>query len=554
MKRRKSRQVGKIHENLKVWALWYGGVGISTLENGKKVLIKWALPDSIVDVKIVKKKRDYLTGHIIKVHKVDEKWLDGDLRCPHHMSPYVPSPQTPLPTTSLGEGQSDPHIESKKWCGGCKRQAISYTKQLELKQDIVADCFSKFPKVEMLPIVWSPLQFGYRNKIEFSFGKYLRREFDPTNESKPHERPFVVAEHWQMGFHKQGEFSKVVDIDQCYLVSPKMHEVYNRIKSDLKNSGLPVHDAKTHHGLLRHLMIREWVHTDHILVNLSIASDHFADHPKHEQLWRDVLKKRKQDSELHEKVTTFVLSSNNGLADIMRDPDTTHEVIWWEGKIYEELHLKKSEERKWSQKNQIDHQTSSDTSSDFITMRFAISPASFFQTNTSGAEVLFATASEMVGEVWGNVIDLYCGGGSIGQIFLWLWQWQRVKGIEIVPAAIQDAKYNAKINHLSDRCDYYVGKAEKVVKEWVIDGEFLVWDDLVIVDPPREGMHLDVVKFLIQLKQYHKYRLCYISCNPITMARDIWLLLESWLFDFQSLQPVDMFPHTHHIECVGMLG
>lgn len=519
--RRKSRQIGKIYENLKVWALGYGWVWISTLESGKKVLIKWALPDSIVDIKIVKKKRDYLTWHIIKVHEVDQKRLDGDLKCPHHLSAY-------------SQKNNDNILEHQHWCGWCKRQAVSYHKQLELKQDIISDCFPD-TTAEILPIIWSPLEFRYRNKIEFSFGKYLRREFDPTNETKPHERPFVVAKHRQMGFHKQGEFSKVVDIDQCYLVSEKMHAIYNRIKSDLKDSDLPVHDAKTHHGLLRHLMIREWVHTDHILVNLSIASNHFSDHPKHEKIRRDVLKKRKQDKELNESVTTFVLSSNNGLADIMRDPETTHEVIWWEWKIYEELHMQGVEGR------------------EDIVLRFAISPASFFQTNTHGAEVLFKTAIAMVWSVEWNIIDLYCGGGSIGQIFLWSGLGQRVKGIEIVEAAILDARYNAKINHLSERCDYYVGKAEKIVKEWVIDDQFFVWDDLIIVDPPREGMHPDVVKFLIQTKQSNKFRLCYISCNPTTMARDIWMLLESWLFNFSQLQPVDMFPHTHHIECIGIL-
>lgn len=525
MRRRKSRKIGKVYERLKVWALGYGWVWISTLEDGKKVLIKWALPDSIVDIKIVKKKRDYLTWHIIKVHEVDEKWLDGDLKCPHHMSAYV--------------SEDEKIDEPKNGCWWCKWQAVSYDKQLELKQSIVQECFANSKDSKALsnlhPIIWSPLQFWYRNKIEFSFGKYLRREFDPTNETKPHERPFVVAEHRQMGFHKQGEFSKVVDIDQCYLVSEKMHSIYSRIKSDLQNSWLPVHDAKTHHGLLRHLMIREWVHTWHILVNLSIASNHFTDHPKHEKLWRDVLKKRKQDKELNESITTFVLSSNNWLADIMRDPDTTHEVIRWEGKIYEELHI-----QKWDEE-------------DITTLRFAISPASFFQTNTYWAQVLFKTAIELVGSVWWNIIDLYCGGGSIGQVFLWSGLGLRVKWIEIVEAAIHDANYNAKINHLSERCDYYVGKAEKVVKEWVIDDEFLVWDDLVIVDPPREGMHPDVVKFLIELKRTNKYRLCYISCNPTTMARDIWLLLESWLFSFTQLQPVDMFPHTHHIECIGLL-
>jgi len=513
----RNRQIGKIIENLTIESLWYGWVGVSQAPNGKKILIKWALPNSVVDVRIVKKKRDYLTWHIVKVHDIDKKWLDGEAKCPHHMSPYAQTSDMP---------------EHTHGCGWCKRQAVSYPKQLQLKQEIVQWCFDE--SLEILPMIGSPLVYGYRNKIEFSFGKYLRR-FEKDDEWNQKDG-FRIAEHRQMWFHKQWEFSKVVDIDQCYLVSEPMHALYTKIKSDLQKSGLPVHDAKTHHGLLRHLMIREWIHTQHLLVNLSIASKHFADHAKDQATRRDLLSAWKQDPFMQEHITTFILSENNGLADIMRDADTTHEIMRWEGKIYEELHFA------WET-----------SEADKTILRFAISPASFFQTNTTGAEVLFHTAHTMLGKVSWNIIDLYCGGGSIGQCFLALWQGERVKWIEIVPAAIQDATYNAKINHLADRCDYYVGKAEKVIKEGVIESDFFVWWDVVIVDPPREWMHPDVVEFLIQMKKDHAYRLCYISCNPTTMARDMWLLQAAWLFWVQQIQPVDMFPHTHHIECIGIL-
>ncbi len=516
---RKRRWVWKVFENLKVESLWYGGVGVSKLEDGKKVLIKWALPDSVVDVRIVWKKRDYFTAHIINVHSVDPKWLDGDQKCPHHLSPYASVKEIP---------------EHAHWCWWCKWQAVSYDKQLDLKQSIVKWCFSWIVSTpEMLDIIWSPLIFWYRNKIEFSFGKYLKRK--PKLEDWTKSKEFAIAQHWQMWFHKQGEFSKVVDIDQCYLVSEQMHKVFERIKFDLKKSGLPVHDAKTHKWLLRHLMVREWVHTNHILVNLSLASKHFTDHPKDQQIRRNLLKDWKQDVLLHDLITTFILSENNGLADIMRDADTTHEVIWWEGKIYEELHFQKENDEK-------------------EIVRFAISPASFFQTNTVWAEILFATASDMLGEVTWNIIDLYCGWGSIWQCLLALWKGVKVKWIEIVQAAIQDAQYNAKINHVEDKTDYYVGKAEKVLKQGVIDDQFFIWWDVIIVDPPREGMHPDVVAFLIDMKKQHWYRLCYISCNPTTMARDISLLIDSWLFSFNVLQSVDMFPHTHHIECIWILS
>ncbi len=526
MKRRKRRGVGKIHENLKIKSLWYGWVGVCTLENGKKVLVKGALPDSIVDVKIVKKKRDYLTAHIVKVHEVDKKRLDGEVKCPHYLFSYAKKAEVPV---------------HKNWCGWCKRQAISYAKQLELKQQIVKECFAplekQIGKIEISDMLWSPKQFGYRNKIEFSFGKYLMRERDEEGNALD---TFSTAEHRQAWFHKQGEFSKVVDVDQCYLVSAPMHEAYETIKSDLKESWLPVHDAKTHLWLLRHLVIREWVHTNHLLVNLVIASNWFQDHPKHQTIWNWLLKKWKQDEHFQSLITTFVLTNNNGLADVVRGVDITTEILWWEGKIYEELHYVSG--------NEPDDRKETET----VKVRFGVSPFSFFQTNTLGAQVLFSTAAKMIWEVKWNVIDLYCGWGSIWQSLLVLWKGKRVKWIEIVEEAIRDAQYNAKINHINERCDYYAGKAEKLVKEWIIWNDFLVWWDVVIVDPPREWMHKDVVQFLIDLRRSSVFKLCYISCNPTTMARDIWLLVE-WWYKMWEVQSVDMFPHTHHIEVIAML-
>ncbi len=510
----------KIFTNLKVESLWYGGVGIATLESGKKMLIKWALPGSEVDVRVVKKRRDYMTAHIIKVHSVDNKWLDGDLKCPHHLSPY--------------KVQSDIH-QAKTWCGWCKWQVVSYEKQCLLKDEIIQSCFPGVKNPDLVKnahIIPSPEVFWYRNKIEFSFWKYLKKY--PKDEEGNQKEGFEIAQHWQMWFHKQGEFSKVVDIDKCYLVSEKMHKIFHRIKAFLQDSGLPVHDAKSHTWLFRHLMIREGIHTDHILVNLSIASKHFEKNQKDYSVRQETLKALKQNGELQEGITTFVLSENNGLADIMRDADTTHEVLRWEGKIYEELHF--------PQEGKED-----------VVLRFSISPASFFQTNTHGAQVLFQQAATMLWPVQGNIIDLYCGGGSIGQCFRALGMGKKVKWIEIVEAAVRDAQFNAKINHMSEHCDYYAGKAEKLLKEGTIDGGFFIWGDAIIVDPPREGMHPDVIKFLREMKQKHGFRLCYISCNPTTMARDIELLEEDSIFEMVQFDSVDMFPHTHHIECIWIL-
>lgn len=641
----------RIIENVHIKSLWYGGIGIAEGEDGKKILVKGALPDSVVDVRIVKKKRDYVLAHITKVHSMDEKWMDAEVRCPHYFFPYrcedLSSPQIPPdPLFPLQKGEAmrgEPHHQvSKIGCGWCKWQGMSYERQLELKQDILEGCFtplrSQIDTLEILPIIPSPLQFWYRNKIEFSFGKYLKRYPSPPNpplsqgtissvkngihlvsttprasslgeggeidcQERWQKKGFQIAEHRQLGFHKQGEFSKIVDIDQCYLVSEKMHKIYAYIKQQLQRSKLPVHDAKTHQWLLRHLVIREGVHTGHILVNLAIAAKHFEVYTKDKKIWEHLLSAWKKDLFLQKQVTTFVVTENNGLADIVRWQDSVSFVIRWEGRIFEELRMnykhhpeffvegshgltitaacagqKESspwQKRKitWFEKNYkkrnnaqksniVDslHLISSASLSDCISIKFQISPFSFFQTNTRGAEVLFTVWVEMLGAVKWNLIDLYCGSGTIGLSFLKLGIWQKVIGIDVVESAIQDAKYNAKINGLSERAAFYCGRVENEIK-WDVStiqsntlpfNEFFIGGDAIIIDPPREWLHPKVVAFLISLREKKKYKLLYISCNPTTMARDISLFV-AWWFSIWDIQPVDMFPQTHHVECVGLL-
>lgn len=514
--------------DVRVEKLGYGWVGIAKLENGKTVMIKGALPWSIVDCKIVKSKKDYVEAHITAVKHVDPTIASGEVKCPHYQFNYQLD-ETRLP-------------EHKDGCGGCKRQVVPYEQQLHLKHQIVEDCFHRALKVigavTIYPVIPSPLVFGYRNKIEFSFGKYLRR-----GEA---ESGWEVAEHWQLGFHKQGSFEKVIDIDQCYLVSKDMHEVYAYIKGKLVDSGLPVHDAKTHKGLLRHMVIRAGVHTEQVLVNLSISTHHLVDHAADQEIWNTLLAEWKEDVWLQERVSSLVINENNGLADVVKPQDVHLDHIWWQGTIYEELQFDISD-----QKNALsdDHQHVEEAKKN---LSFRISPFSFFQTNTLGAEQLFGKAADLVGHVEGNIIDLYCGSGTIGLCFLALEKWQKVKGIEIVEEAVKDAYFNAKINGFEDRADFYAGKAEDLLRQGVIDDTFFVGGDLVIVDPPREGLHQRVVDFLIQVNKRYPFKLLYISCNPVTMARDIQLLVEGG-FSCGDLQPVDMFPHTHHIEVIGVL-
>lgn len=511
----------KILANITIETLGYGWVGIAKTEDGKTILIKGGLPGSIVDIKIVRQKKDYIEGHITLVHSVPPALLTGELKCPHYLYEYAPL-QWNLPKYKTG-------------CGGCKRQIIAYPQQLELKHSIVTDCFAKLlqthPSLTIKPVLWSPKIFGYRNKIEFSFGKYIQQE---KKNDDPSLRSEGIQEHRLAGFHKQWAFEKVVDVDQCYLISQSMHEVYSYLKDLLQKSWLPVHDVKHHNGFLRHLVLREGLRTGQLLVNLVVSTKYFAIVTSHKKIREQLQETMLHDHFLQEHITSLVITDNNGLADVVKASEYTQKILRWEGIYLEELHLT------YQQKTNIS--------------RRRVSPFSFFQTNTLGAECLFSTALSMLWSVTGNIIDLYCGSGTIGLSFLKAGMWKSVKGIEIVAEAVEDAYFNARINSLADRADFYAGKAEDLLKQGIINESFFIGNDLIIVDPPREGLHPSVINFLHTLKQKYMFKLLYISCNPLTMARDIQMLQDLSPRHISSIQPVDMFPHTHHIECIIVLS
>lgn len=493
--------------------LWYGGIGLWRLPNGKKVLIKWALPGSVVEVMITKSKKDYLEAHIVEVQSVPPQLLSWEVRCPHYLFPY--------------QQQTADLPVHKKGCGGCKRQMIAYEQQLLMKLGIIEDCFkavtAQLGKLPLEPILPAPQQFGYRNKIEFSFGKYLQRFPKESGEEW-----FAIAEHRNMWFHKQGEFSKVLDIDQCYLISDRMHRVFALMKQYCKKSGLPVYDVKQHQWFRRHMVMREGVATEQIMVHLSVASEQLQHIKDGKKLRQDFVQQIRQDATISELVTTVVVTNNNGLADIVTSDDVPSDVLWGEGRIREEMDIK------WT------------------TLRFQISPFSFFQTNTLWASLLFSTALSYLQHVPDLVVDLYCGSGTIGLATLKAWFGKRVVWIDTVSEAIHDANKNAALNDLSWQANFFVGKAEKIADEVLHQQGDLKSGDVIIVDPPREGLHENMRRFLIDRSKKYRFQLLYISCNPLTMARDIQEMLSNW-FSLSVLQPIDMFPHTHHIETIGIL-
>lgn len=269
------------------------------------------MPGSVVDVRVVKQKKDFLQTHIVNVKSYDPKYTTNKPLCPHFFAPGAEP--SGLPKHKIGSGD-------------CKWQMIPYPQQLELKQAIVADAFKKIAKeqsFEMLPIVASPEQIGYRNKIEFSFGVYISQKDE-------------VHANWQLGFHKQGEFSKIVDMDSTILISERANKLYAYLKKIFKDSGLPTYDQKTHKGFFRHLVMREGVNTGQMLINLSVSTEKLDTLEQKEQ--REKLQKvLLRDEYLQDEITTFVITENNGLADIVRGKDSTTRTLRGDGVIYEKL-------------------------------------------------------------------------------------------------------------------------------------------------------------------------------------------------------------------------
>lgn len=515
----------KLLKWIKIEKIGYGWIGLARMPDGKRILIKgWALPGNVVDLKIVKQKKDYIEAHITEVRSYDKKIIDAEPFCPHFFSSLQPRELSDEEKPIIG-------------CGWCKWQMMSYPNQLNLKQAIIEDAFTKIkklvPELKILPIIWSPQEKGYRNKIEFSFGKYI---------VKREEKLHPLSDR-SLGFHKQGEFSKIVNIQECGLISEKANKLYEYIKNLLQSSNLPVYDQKTHKGFLRHLVMREGVNTGQILINL-VVSDEYLVSEENTTLWEKLLAHLQKDKYLQEQITTLVVTYNNGLADTTRSPESETKIITGEGVIYDKLIFNQQEENNKSAVN---------AENITVEVKFRISPFSFFQTNTLGAQTLFQTAAKMVGYTKGTILDLYCGTGSIGLSFLRLGMGDSLVGIEIVEEAIIDAWHNAKISGLDQEVFFAATPAEKAfttVPEITQKLEKL-W--LVVVDPPRDGLHKNVITTLWELKKQKDFKLLYISCNPVTMARDIELFLQQG-FTLKQIQPVDMFPQTHHIETIGILG
>ncbi|MHC1727511.1 MAG: 23S rRNA (uracil(1939)-C(5))-methyltransferase RlmD [Syntrophobacteraceae bacterium] len=387
-------------------------------------------------------------------------------------------------------------------CGGCHLQDMSYNVQLYWKRQHVIESLGHIAGVsdaEVLPIAPSPQTVYYRNKMEFTFTNrrwLLPEELD--------QGEFSTESRFALGLHVRGLFDKVFDLQSCFLESPEAVAILTEVREWAKRSGMPAYSVKTHEGFWRFLVIRHAKRTGQILVHLITTGNPKADQ-NIEQL-SDRLRSK------FPEITTFIHSINDKKSQVAEGDSTR--VLFGSGWIEEMLG----------------------------DLRYRISAHSFFQTNTLGAEILYDAVGRMA-EFDGSehVWDLYCGTGSIG-IYI-ASRVNRVTGIEVVEEAIRDAHENCRINKI-DNCTFLAGDLKEVIRKAIEAGI----PDVVIVDPPRAGMHPKVVKTLLEILPK---RIIAVSCNPASLARDAALLLDA--YEIREVEPFDLFPHTPHLECVVRL-
>ncbi len=393
--------------------------------------------------------------------------------------------------------RTEPFCKHFGTCGGCKWQMLPYKKQLEYKQQEVEQNFKRIGKVELpalLPIVGSDATRHYRNKLEFTFSnkRYLTNEEVKNAEA-------IVQEN-ALGFHVPRIFDKIIDIHECYLMDDVNNQIRNSIREFVKENNYSFYDIKQHTGWLRNIIIR-YCNTGELMVNICLG---YEDETERKKLLNFILQSVPS-------ITTLLYTINPKWNDSIYDLEP--KVYFGKGYAIEQLE-------------------------DF---KFKIGPKSFFQTNTRQGEKLYQITRDFAGLTGNEVVyDLYCGTGSIG-IFV-SQQAKKIIGVEVVAEAIEDAKENAALNNIQ-HAEFFAGDVIKICND-----EFFATHgrpDVIITDPPRAGMHATLVEKLLGIAAP---KIVYVSCNPATQARDLALLDSK--YTVEKIQPVDMFPHTHHIECV----
>ena len=390
-------------------------------------------------------------------------------------------------------------------CGGCKWQCLGYEDQLRYKQKQVFDALTRIGKVEfpeMLPIKGSLHQYGYRNKLEFGFSnkKWLTREQINSEETFDNMNA--------LGFHIPGAFDKILDIEQCFLMDDVNNKIRNGIREYALQNNLTFFDLRKQTGLLRNIMLRT-SDTGELMLLFQFHAENETEHAQANAMLEYL---RSNFPEITSLLYVNNLKANDTVNDL--------EIKTYAGTdfIYEQMD----------------------------DLRFKVGPKSFYQTNTHQAFELYKVARDFAALKSDDLVyDLYTGTGTIANFVAR--DCRHVIGIEYVPEAIEDAKVNSEINHI-DNTEFYAGDMKDILTNEFIDRHGR--PNVIITDPPRAGMHTDVVATILNARPE---RIVYVSCNPATQARDLALLTAEGNYRITAVQPVDMFPQTHHVENVVQL-
>ncbi|UCE06360.1 MAG: 23S rRNA (uracil(1939)-C(5))-methyltransferase RlmD [bacterium] len=459
---------------LKIESLAFGGKGVAHLD-GFTVFVDRGLPGQKVKARITRKKENYAEAVIIEV--VSHSLFEVAPQCPYFGT-----------------------------CGGCLFQNLDYNEQLNQKRRQVKESLEYiggFKDIEVLPTLPSPEIYYYRNKMEFSFSRLRWLTNDEIQSSKKFDRDFAL------GLHVPKYYDKVLDIDQCFLLSERSNQILRLVKDFARQSDLLPYTTVNHSGFWRFLVIRESKRLDQMMVDL-VTADHASGNEVIQSLARLLARQ-------FPFIRTIVHNISRKKTQVAYG-DVEH-VIFGSGYIEELLGSRK----------------------------YRISANSFFQTSTLQAEKLYQLIVD-----WGQfrkdqkVYDLYSGIGGIA-IYI-ANQVKKVVGFELIPQAIDDAKVNCKINSI-DNCHFIEGDLKDNLANPLEIVEKFGQPSVIIIDPPRSGLHPKLPKKILQLKSE---KIIYVSCNPATLARDLSLLCRDH-FKIISVQPVDMFPHTVHCEVVVLL-
>ena len=437
--------------------------------DGTVLFVQFAVPGDIVDVKVTKKKKNYMEGYILRLVKPSE----------HRLEPFCK------------------HFGV---CGGCKWQPLPYQMQLQAKQQQVYDQLVRIGHLtvpEISPIVASDNTTYYRNKLEFTFSqrRWLNEGEDPDS--------FTPEERCGLGFHVGRFFDKVLDIEKCYLQKEPSNSIRLFIKKYAIDNGLTFFNIREHEGFLRNMFIRT---TEKGEVMLIICFYH-EDVKARTALLDAVSEQFPQIVSLYYVINP---KANDSIAD--------QECILYKGDeaIYETME----------------------------NLRFKIGPKSFYQTNSPQAYKLYSLAREYAALTGSETVyDLYTGTGTIAQFVSD--KASKVIGIEYVPEAIEDARVNARNNGITN-CEFFAGDMKDILTDEFVSEHGK--PDVIILDPPRAGIHPDVAQVILNAAPS---RMVYVSCNPASQARDLEILCKD--YHITAVRPVDMFPHTHHVENVVAL-